>query len=465
MRFIFPLYLNLIIPKRSSNPVHAKDLYSHVFKIFAMFDILKTEALKAVKLIEKYDFIRIYTHNDADGITAGAIISRALLRIDKRYHLSFLRGLNESIEYSSDELLILEDMGSGYPDIISNIDADVIIIDHHYPIGRIEAKRECVHINPHLAGLDGTYELSASGTAYVLANMLGNNKDLAGIALIGALGDKQKITGGNAEILREGIRNGFIEIMDGLNIHSGKIRDVLVFSIEPFLDFYKKDDELDEFLSRIGIDGDKDLDDLTRDELHRLSNAIVLRLLKMGAYEGAIKDFVGRRIVLKNELIKSITMFTDVVNACGRISSCSIGFALCMRDGRYLERALDIWRRYTVDLLEEIHRRREDIREGFCIRYLIMENAQTTGPIATVFSRYLYPDKPFVAVNIKNEKAKVSARGNDKIKIDLAEVMRKAAEKVGGRGGGHRVAAGANISSEKVEEFIKEVDRLCCMAR
>jgi nanoRNase/pAp phosphatase (c-di-AMP/oligoRNAs hydrolase) len=49
-------------------------------------------------------------------------------------------------------------------------------------------------------------------------------------------------------------------------------------------------------------------------------------------------------------------------------------------------------------------------------------------------------------------------------RVDLGEIMRKAAKSADGRGGGHRVAAGANIPPEKVELFIKEVDRLCCMA-
>ena len=94
-----------------------------------------------------------------------------------------------------------------------------------------------------------------------------------------------------------------------------------------------------------------------------------------------------------------------------------------------------------------------------------MENAPSTSPIASALSRYIYSDKPLIVVNVKNGKAKVSARSTTKIaeKIDLAEVMRLAAEKVGGRGGGHKVAAGANINPESVEEFLKEVDRLCCM--
>jgi len=389
----------------------------------------------------------------------------ALLRMGKMFHLRFLRGLNDPVEYDPDDLVVFEDMGSGYPDVVSEIDADVIVIDHHYPVGRIRPKREFVHVNPHLAGLDGTYELSASGTAYIVSNALGNNDDLIGIAIVGMIGDKQKLVGGNAEIVDEGVRRGHVEVIRGLNLPSGKVREVLMLSVEPFLDFYGREEELDEFLEKIGIDGDKELDELSEEETFRLANAIVLRLLKQGAYEGVVEEFIGRKFVLKRELVSNAVTLTDIVNACGRLSACSIGLAICMRDGRYLEKGKEIWEKYRVDLLEELVRRREEVREGECVRYIIMENAPATGPIATIFSRYLYADKPFVAINVKNGRAKVSARGNDRLGIDLAEVMRKAAEKVGGRGGGHRVAAGANLDPDKVDEFIREVDRLCCLAR
>ncbi len=428
-----------------------------------MLDMLKAEARRAVKLLEKHEFVRIYTHYDPDGISAGAIMATALLRLGKRFQLRFLRGLNDPVEYESDELVILEDMGSGYPDVVSEIDADVIIVDHHYPVGRIEPKKELVHVNPHLAGLDGTFELSASGTAYVVANVLGDNRDLIGLAIVGMLGDKQKLVGGNAEIVREGVEGGYVELKRGINLHSGKVREVLMLSVEPYLDFYGKEEELDEFLAKAKVDGDKDVDELSEEETHRLADAIVLKLMKQGAYVGVIEEFIGRKFVLKNELVKNAVTLTDIVNACGRLSACSIGFAVCMRDEGYLEKAMEIWRKYRIDLLEELRRRKEEVKEGECIRFIVMENAPATGPVATVFSRYLYADKPFIAVNVKNGRAKVSARSNDGIGVDLAEVMRKAAEKVGGRGGGHRVAAGANIDPDKVDEFIKEVDRLCCV--
>ncbi|OYT34644.1 phosphoesterase, partial [Archaeoglobales archaeon ex4484_92] len=243
-------------------------------------NLLKESARKAASLVGRYDFVRVLTHYDADGISAGAIVASALLRANKGFQLTFLKGLNESFEYERDELLIFLDMGSGYPDVISSVEADVIVLDHHLPTGKINAKKEFVHVNPHLYGFDGTYELSASGVAYFFANELGNNKW------------------------------GVIEEKPGVCLHSGKLRDVLSRSIEPYLDLYKKDDELESFLKKAKLDGEKEFDDLSIDEMHRLANAVTLRLLKMGAYEGVIEQIIGRRFILKNLPIVNAHMLT-----------------------------------------------------------------------------------------------------------------------------------------------------------
>jgi len=41
----------------------------------------------------------------------------------------------------------------------------------------------------------------------------------------------------------------------------------------------------------------------------------------------------------------------------------------------------------------------------------------------------------------------------------LGNALKNAAEKVGGIGGGHPVAAGAKINKNKEEEFLEEVDK------
>ncbi len=428
-----------------------------------MLDILRIEASKAAELIRKADSVHIFTHYDADGISSGAILAIAVSRLNKQFHVTFLKGLNTVPESDSD-LIILSDMGSGYPNIVSKIEKDVVIVDHHAPVGKIEPLNDnvVVHVNPHLAGLDGTYELCASSTAFIVADCLGNNDDLTAVSIAGILGDKQKIVGGNEEVVKRGLKSGYIEVKKGLNLHSGKLREVLQLSTEPFLDFYGKDEELDEFLKKVGLSGEEDVDSLSNDEIRRLANAIILKLLKQGAYEGVIEEFVGKKIILKNELIENAVTYTDVINACGRATACGIGFAICSKDEKFLEKGYNIWKKFQIELLDEITKRREEIKEGECIRYLIMEKAPSTGPIATVLSRYIYSDKPFIAVNIKNDSAKVSSRANPKIKVNLGEVMNVAAEKVGGRGGGHSVAAGAIIPADKAEDFVKEVDKLCC---
>ena len=427
-----------------------------------MLEMIKHEFEKARQMIEKHDYARIYAHYDADGISAASIISIALMRIGKKVHVSFLKGLNE--EFESDELTIFADMGSGYPDVISSIEEDVIIVDHHFPVGRIE-KENLAHINPHLAGVDGSFEMSASATAYFFSEYLGNNYDLTALALIGIIGDKQKLRGGNLEVIKRGLERGYLERREGLKMISGKIRDVLIYSSEPFLNFYGKEDELDKFLDEVGIDGEKEFDELSKEEESKLANAVAIRLLKMNCYPGIFEDVFGEKFYLKNELIKNAVMFSEVVNACGRKSANSVAFALCMRDENFLDKAMKVWKEFQEELLEEVAKRVEEVKEGFCIRYLVMEDAPTTGPIASILSRYLFSDKPFIAVNVKKDgSVKVSARGNERLaeRLNLGEVMRIAAEKVGGRGGGHSVAAGANINSDKVEEFLKEVDRLCC---
>ncbi|MFP3909967.1 MAG: DHHA1 domain-containing protein [Archaeoglobaceae archaeon] len=427
-----------------------------------MLDVLQVEAGKAAELINKHQFVRIFAHYDADGISSASILGAALFRNDTQFQVSFLNGLREPVDSDPDELVIFQDMGSGQPDIISQVDSDVVIADHHYPSGKVNAEKGFVHVNPHLAGIDGTYELSASGVAYVIANQLDDNADLSGLALVGIYGDKQKITGGNAEIVKEGVQNGYITEKNGLNLHSGKIGDVLPLSTEPYLDFYENTEELKEFLESLNIDEDTELDQLNGEEVQKLSNAIVLRVLDKGGFEGSVDGFVGKKFVLNNEVISNPVTLSEVVDSCGRASEYGTGFSICLRDENYVDRGMKLWRKFKIELLEELKKRKNEIKEGESIRYIVMEDAPTTSAIATVLSRYLFSDKPLLVANLKKNTVKISSRSNSRVaeRVDLADIMHKVAEEVGGRGGGHRVAAGANIEPEKLDEFIKEVDRL-----
>jgi RecJ-like exonuclease len=88
------------------------------------------------------------------------------------------------------------------------------------------------------------------------------------------------------------------------------------------------------------------------------------------------------------------------------------------------------------------------------------------GTVSSILSTTLVkPEKPIVAYStVQNERiAKFSARGIDSLVrkgLNLAEVLRIGAEKYGGRGGGHDIAAGAQVPLEHVNSFLRQIDEL-----
>ena len=71
--------------------------------------------------------------------------------------------------------------------------------------------------------------------------------------------------------------------------------------------------------------------------------------------------------------------------------------------------------------------------------------------------------KPTLAFSLVKGSVKVSSRGTKYLiskGLDLSAALKKAAEKLGGVGGGHAVAAGATIPEGKEEEFLKVFDEI-----
>jgi len=100
------------------------------------------------------------------------------------------------------------------------------------------------------------------------------------------------------------------------------------------------------------------------------------------------------------------------------------------------------------------------------LNYLSFINEKIIGTISSILVSGLEnPEKPVLAfANIEEENAsKFSARttavGLSK-GVNLGNVMRVASEKFGGKGGGHNVAAGAQVPIDQIENFINAVNEL-----
>lgn len=409
--------------------------------------------------VVKHDEIRLISHNDADGISAAGIMCNALYRRGILFHTTIVSQFDESTleliqkTKTSDCAVILCDMGSGQAEVTSRLE-NAIIIDHHKPTGELE----CSHFNPHLVGINGSSLLSASGGAYMVARQMGDNTDLAGLALVGATGDKQVMESANRLILDEALENNVVTLRKGLLMGDAIISELLEYSIDPYLDITGDRDKIKEFIDQTGFDGR--LRDMSGDELRRFVSIIVLKLARQGS-TSVVGSLVGNILTLNCEVIPNVYDFVDVLNAAGKSDMAGIGLAVCMRDEGAVDWAMGVTRENQRIVIDSIRKAESKVRDAGNFRYVVLDNQGGTGLIAGTLIRYRYPDKPFIAFNEVEDMVKVSGRGTRELVdagLDLAFAMKQAAESVDGRGGGHDVASGASIPKGSVEDFIKVVD-------
>ncbi|HPE64521.1 MAG TPA: DHH family phosphoesterase [Methanothrix sp.] len=398
---------------------------------------------------------RVISHNDADGITSAGLICSALQRADIPFHATLVSRLDQSLIDSLEPPVVFCDMGSGKPHLVSQIKGEVYVFDHHTPVGTLD----CFHVNPHLAGVDGAFELSASGTVYSVIREMGDNVDLAGLALVGALGDRQMMIGANRTILEEAANAGVVEIRPGLKMDDGPVDSVLASSLDPLLETTGDPEKTRGFLEELGITGV--LPKLGQKDLSRLSTALVLKLLIQGS--SAADSIVGETIRLKKEVVENAFELMWILNSCGKMEETGLALTLCMRDTTFLPECRKINQEYRAKTLSEVRLVQEHLQETEKIRYAILDDLEAAGVVSGLCVRYLYADKPMIVLNRTEEMVKISARGNRLLVfngLDLSVALREGAEKVGGNGGGHSVASGASIPPGTEEEFIEHVDQV-----
>ena len=400
--------------------------------------------------------MRVISHNDADGITSAALICTSLQRAGIPFQATLLNRLDDSVLAGLDRPVVFCDMGSGKPETISRVKEDCFVLDHHRPVGSID----CMHLNPHLFGIDGAFELSAAGTVYSVVRHMGDNSDLAGLALVGAMGDRQAMIGANRSILDEAVSSGAVEVRPGLKMaEDGPVEEVFAGCIEPLLEYVGDRYAAAKFLRELKISGH--VESLEKDDLARLSTAITLKLLMQGSF--AADSIVGEVIRLRHEVVENSLEMVQLLNACGNRDLPGLGLQICLRDESALPEARKMAAEYKDHILREIGFLREKSRAMKNIRYLKMENGEAGAIVSGLGIRYLYTDLPLVTLNHKEGMVKISGRGNRPLisrGLDLSVALRRAAGAVGGVGGGHTIASGGSIPPGSEDRFLTILDEI-----
>lgn len=421
-------------------------------------------AKNTAEKIRKYRFVRIVSHNDADGLSSAGIMAHTLLRAGIRFQLSIAGRLDEALieeingSISRGELVIFCDMGSGQPELMNKVAADVVVLDHHKPVGQSHSK---AMVNAHTVGIDGATDISASGTCYLVAReMSASNVDLAGLAIAGAVGDRQLFQTANAFILEEALKANVVSVRRGLKVGDGDLTDVLAYSTEPFLDITGYPEKVRGFLGQLGLSGN--IEELPEEAVVKLVNAVALKLARQASPE-AVEAVIGEVLLLNRELVKNVYDFISVLSTCGKQKTYGLALAICLRDREVVDNALSLTKEHEKKLTLDIREKVERIRKGENIWYINTIDAVSTGNLASTVVRYLHPELPFICLNESEGILKVSARGTRELVskgLDLSFALREAAKAVGGNGGGHNVASGASIPLGSAEEFLSIADRI-----
>lgn len=429
--------------------------------------------------------IRIIGHLDADGIAASSILIQALKREDIKFTVSIVRQVDEELldelQRESYEVLFFVDLGSGYLDLISTLKKKVFILDHHQ-IKQVEnLSEEIIHLNPNLFGINGTKSISGSGVVYLFCKEFNKrNKDLAHLAIIGAIGDLQEnngFDGINKLILNDATEAKKLKVEKGLRmfgLQTKPLYKILQYSTNPFIPNVTGSEENAKlFLKEIGIPLKRNgkyrkLIDLDDEEMKRLITAIILK--RMGS-EKEPEDVLGSIYLLveeeKEEATKDAREFATLLNACGRMGKASLGIGACLADKKLKKEAYDLLLDYKKELIDALNwfyknRKGSNVleKDGFVIINAGDEIRDTLiGTIASIISKSnLYRGGTIIigmAYTLGDE-IKVSVRCVGRCDIDLNLIIRKIVSRVGGLAGGHVRAAGAIIPQKREEDFIKQ---------
>jgi len=474
-----------------------------------------------------YDYIKnlkssihIYTHLDADGLSSGGILGKALYRARIPFQITILRQLErEEIEKIGEEVkkfntfTIFADFGSGQcleleKKLLHNDRlASFIVLDHHIPqdipnkdelelLKELHERTNPWHINPYFHNIDGSTEISGAGICYYFAKCIDpGNIDLSPLAIIGAIGDIQNqgpnrsLKGINVQILEDAINAELIEVVDDLNFSSIKpLNEAIAYSTEIKLPGLTNDaSKTFKFLQTLGIlmenpKGEiKTLAALSRDEKQKISSAIIeYSTLKLGIEPKEIVDkLIAKKYLLKSEPVGSIlhdsNEFSNLLNSCGRMENGSLGIAISMGDRkkafREAEKNLTEYKKSILQALSWIHEKQKiQVMEN--IQYFFGEEVIPENIIGTIATMLIFDasgkvdkTKPIFgcAKRIKEDAYKISARAHESIVdkgVNLSEAIREASElsNVNELGGGHPPAAGTKVPVDKIDIFLKNCD-------
>lgn len=451
--------------------------------------------------------VSVTTHIDCDGLASGGILARALSRAGASFTVSAVKELGEeavaSLKPGPGRFHVIADLGAGMAGRLDErLGSDWVVLDHHQILD--EEKDDERVVNAWRFGIDGGKEVCGGGMSYLAAEAMDpRNADLAAVAVVAALGDRQdsgerRALVGRNEAIRDAAKSqGLLDVRMDLLLVGRQTRplpDSLAATSRPFIGGLTWNRAAcTALLTSAGIplkDGGRwrVAADLSDEEKRMLVEAIARYAAgtsagkgdgEGGAEEGgasaAADEIVGYTYTLSAEdergFLRDAREFSTMLNSCGRIGRAGVGICICMGDRgaalREGEASLAEYRGRIRAQMDGIASERGRTQRG---RRVVTVNGagvvpdMMAGTIASLLAGS--PRNAGMIVVLTTDggggdgTAKVSARAAPEGPgpVNLGSLMSEAGEAFGGVGGGHAGAAGARVARDKLDGFLDRLE-------
>ena len=400
---------------------------------------LDEAASRVAEHLSRQEYVEVYAHHDADGIAAGAILCTALFRRGIRFRLRVLHRLSAA-SISPGSPVLLCDMGSGLEDLPTG----VMVVDHHLP--RYSGD---LQVNPRLAGIDADRELSSAGTAYIVAQKLGDNRDPSGLVMLGILGDGQQIAGKNREIFNDAVAEAVITPGKGCLLPGRDLHERLLCSTHPYLHQISGDEVAVADL----------IESATRDASIGMEDLLSLIVLRISPFAPAatMESLYGDRYSLEREVLPEAHTLSAIVDACGKCGRGGLAASLCFRSAEGLN---DAWETALGHRLQVIRALRFALEKPDRGGFFTVEETSVASDLADTLARDTLIEAPVMVVAKTGDLCHISIRSNGPHDIRLGDAAHQAAIQCGGFGGGHTMRAGATVNCARLDEFREAFGRI-----
>jgi len=420
--------------------------------------------------------IRIISHYDTDGITSAAILIKTLKRLDKKFSVKIVKGLEEHIIKKEllrqpKEVIVFSDLASGSLDYFQDLKEPIFILDHH-EIDKTKLNDKIKIINAHLTDTPKDNEATGAGICYLFAKTINpENQDLAPLAIIGMIGDRHEsnLSKINQQIVSDAqdltIKKGIV-----LYPATRPLRRALEWSTSPYIPGVTGNGPgAQELLRETGIPFNKNLLDLNEDEMSKLITAVMIRRANSGKEDNILGNLYILKFFNTKEDVREISV---LINACSRLGYSDIALSYCLENEKAKTRALDIYTEYKQELVSglKVAEKMDKINgKGFVI--LNAKDQIKDAIVGTICSMLSSsPDYQegtiLIGMAYNEDKIKVSARIVGHEGRNLKEILEKTVTTFKSDNpetiaevGGHHFAAGCLIEKEKEENFIETLKK------